>query len=73
MDSNSKKKSINDKDNSSNNKSTNNIKGKRISFSQESEISDFNKDNNRIFSPVIKKFHIKTFLLNLISIIVILS
>jgi len=73
MDNNSKTKSINDKDTSSNNKSTNNIKGKRISFSQESEISDFNKDNNKIFSPVINKFHIKTFFFNLISIIVIFS
>ena len=56
MDCNSKRKSIKDKDSSSNNKSTNNIKGKRISFSQESELSDFNKDNNRVFSPVINKF-----------------
>ena len=52
MESNSKSKSI-DKDNLTNNKSTNNIKGKRISFSQESEISNLTKDNNKFFSPVI--------------------
>lgn len=56
MESNSKSKSINEKekDNSINNKSTNNIKGKRISFSQESEISAFTKENNKYFSSVIK-------------------
>ena len=48
-------KSNNEKDNSAiNNKSSINIKAKRISFSQESEISDFTKENNKFnFSPVI--------------------
>ena len=52
MENNSKKKSINDKENSSNNKSTNITKGKRSSFSQESEISEYAKDPNRLFSPI---------------------
>jgi hypothetical protein len=52
MENNSKTKSNNDKDNSSNNKSSNNMKGKRISFSQESEISEYTKENHRLFSPI---------------------
>ena len=47
-------KSNNEKDNSATNKSSINIKAKRMSFSQESEISDFTKENNKFnFSPVI--------------------
>ena len=54
MENSSKTKSNNDRDNSTNNKSSINIKAKRISFSQESEISDFTKENNKFnFSPVI--------------------
>jgi len=53
MESNLKTKSYNERDNSSNNKSSINTKGKRISFSQESEISFFTRENNKFFSPVI--------------------
>ena len=50
----SKIKPNNDRENSANNRSSINIKAKRISFSQESEISDFTKENNKFnFSPVI--------------------
>jgi len=52
MENNSKTKSNNDKDNSSNNKSSNNTKGKVNSFSQESDISEFRKENHRLFSPI---------------------
>ena len=52
MENNSKTKSNNDKDNSSNNKNSHNMKGKRNSFSQESEISEYTKENHRLFSPI---------------------
>ena len=55
MENNSKSKSNKERDNSATNKSSINIKGKRTSFSQESEISDFTKENNHYFSPVIIK------------------
>ena len=48
----------NDRENSANNRSSINIKAKRISFSQESEISFYTKDNNKFFSPVINKINI---------------
>ena len=52
-------KSNNEKDNSAtNNKSSINIKAKRISFSQESDISFVTKENNKFFSPVINKINI---------------
>ena len=58
MENNSKSKSNKERDNSATNKSSINIKGKRISFSQESEISFYTKDNNKFFSPVINKINI---------------
>ena len=59
MENNSTAKSNNgkdkDKDNSTSNKSPANIKAKRISFSLESDISIFTKENNKFFSPVIQQ------------------
>ena len=54
----SKIKPNNDRENSANNRSSINIKAKRISFSQESEISFYTKDNNKFFSQVINKINI---------------
>ena len=58
MENSAKTKSNNDRDNSTNNKSSINIKAKRISFSQESDISFVTKENNKFFSPVINKINI---------------
>ena len=55
MESNSKSKSKEEKVNSTKKKVSIKIKGNKISFSQESEISDVTKENNKFFSPVIKK------------------
>lgn len=65
MESNLKTRSNNEKDSSSNNKSSNNAKGKRISFSQESDISIFTKENNRLLSPVNNIININYFSLHI--------
>ena len=53
MDNNSKSKSKEEKVDSTKKKVSINIKGNKISFSQESEVSDVTKENNKFFSPVI--------------------
>ena len=54
----SKIKPNNDRKNSANNRSSINIKAKRISFSQESEISFYTKDNNKFFFFFFNKINI---------------
>ena len=57
MESNSKNKSNIDKDNSTdnNNNISRNMKGKTLSLSQESDLSEFIRENNKLSSPVNNK------------------
>ena len=57
MESNSKNKSNIDKDNSNdnNNNISRNMKGKTLSLSQESDLSEFIRENNKLSSPVNNK------------------
>jgi BRCT domain type II-containing protein len=57
MESNSKNKPNIDKDNSTdnNNNISRNMKGKTLSLSQESDLSEFIRENNKLSSPVNNK------------------
>jgi len=68
MESNSKNKSNIDKDNSTdnNNNISRNMKGKTLSLSQESDLSEFIRENNKLSSPVNNKNIILLFFLYII-------
>lgn len=68
MEFNSKNKSNIDKDNSTdnNNNISRNMKGKTLSLSQESDLSEFIRENNKLSSPVNNKNIILLFFLYII-------